>query len=296
MHPAIIHSTLHLPPSYVEALYPLMDCVPDPCLGVSFHNQLRLLVKAEWPDYVRLGREIHELLASGPGAVVVRYFPKNLDERLRDFVYLSLALYVGIPMTHDEERVIWEISKRFHECVVPTYSETDEEAPLHTDGAYKERPPQVIGNLVVHRADEGGEMFFADSEDICRDLKKTSDGRQCLQLLQQSFPIRLPSSYVENDKARWIEAVPLSLDPVRVRFRPDVILKGLEMIGEPETSDRTRAVRYFGDYLKTADRFQLGPEEGVLLFLDNRRILHGRRAFTGPRHLRRIWINCFDNG
>jgi alpha-ketoglutarate-dependent taurine dioxygenase len=61
------------------------------------------------------------------------------------------------------------------------------------------------------------------------------------------------------------------------------------------TAAESQAIDRFREQLERpalAVRFRLSP--GDLLVIDNRRVLHGRDAFTGHRHLIRAWISAND--
>ncbi len=279
------------PTAYLNGLDAIRQRVADPCLGTDFHQELSTLTSIQWPACVEQGRRILRTLNSEPGAVIILRLPGWEDELLRDFLFLSLALCVRPPITHDRERVIWEISPKSRECVVPTYSETTEEAPLHTDGTYKEDPPRFIANLVVQSAAHGGETFLAEGHEVCREFRLTLEGPRHLEFLQQSFPFRLPSAYDTPGGATTTHGIPVKWEPLCLRFRPDVLRAGLDVLKEPGDSDRRKAIAAFADFLKNyPEKLETRLEEGAMLFIDNRRVLHGRRAFTGPRHLRRIWM------
>lgn len=58
------------------------------------------------------------------------------------------------------------------------------------------------------------------------------------------------------------------------------------------TAAQTEAVQRYRSMLSASPsvlRAQLQP--GDLLIVDNRRLLHGRSSFTGPRHLIRTWVS-----
>ena len=67
-------------------------------------------------------------------------------------------------------------------------------------------------------------------------------------------------------------------------------------LAEGLTAAQRSAARRFRDALERAPRrLSRKLEPGDLLVVDNRRLLHGREAFAGPRHLTRIWITADES-
>ena len=67
------------------------------------------------------------------------------------------------------------------------------------------------------------------------------------------------------------------------------------LLPEPAMSDLYDALQHFDRLANERDmQFELAIRPGDMVIIDNWRVLHGRRAFTGARHIAGGYINRED--
>lgn len=158
------------------------------------------------------------------------------------------------------------------------------EIPLHIDLVYRQRPPDFQVLHALHQIDSGGENVFVDIDHVDRQLS--------------------------DDQREWLRSVVLDF----VATSGAVAFRGSHPVLHQDHDRRLRAaynqykvqfpVDTPADYFEVFDQFRdlihrdessvefLLPEGHAVIF-DNRRVLHGRRAFNDPR---RDVIGCYASG
>ncbi|ETO33370.1 hypothetical protein RFI_03737 [Reticulomyxa filosa] len=171
---------------------------------------------------------------------------------------------------------------------------TNANLPPQTDLPYYELSPEVIVFHSIEKAEFGGESFFVD-------------GFHCASLLRQHAPKHFDV-----------------LSNVRVPFRKNFLEKGFDMISNhfviecnPDTSAVERihfdegnrqslnwdlpvenkkdfydALRSFRDLIfDEKNRFEFMMDRGDITIFDNRRVLHGSKAFVGKRVIEGCYLD-----
>lgn len=157
---------------------------------------------------------------------------------------------------------------------------------LHTDNPYREPVPGFQALHVVAASAEGGESLFADGFAIAEHLR--SEEPDAFKLLTQTA---VPFRYSSKDCELYAE-------------RPLIQLSCEGAIGAVHYNNRSispirlptmRMAPFYASYRIFAamlhdPRFQLRLRlrDGDLVAFDNRRILHGRTAFSSARFLRHL--------
>ncbi len=159
------------------------------------------------------------------------------------------------------------------------FSESRDAVDPHTDGARSLVPPDLVAVHMLRPAADGGETLVCRAADFAARLDEES-----LALLTR--PIW---------RFGTVEAVPvLVIDGPDVYARFNIFdLRGLGL------SERNGAARLEGHgvlsevmaALRRTPTTVLSLEAGDTLVLDNRKILHGRRSFSGARSAFRAWIS-----
>ena len=157
---------------------------------------------------------------------------------------------------------------------------------LHTDNPYREPVPgfQALHAMVTSR--EGGESLFADGFAIAEHLRATHP--DAFGLLTRTA---VPFSYRSKDADLYAERplIQLSCDgavaAVHYNSRSIAPLR----LGARAMEAYYASYRLFASLLRDP-RFQLKLRlaDGDLVAFDNRRILHGRTAFSSARSLRHL--------
>jgi alpha-ketoglutarate-dependent taurine dioxygenase len=158
---------------------------------------------------------------------------------------------------------------------------------LHTDNPYREPVPGFQALHVISASPDGGESLFADGFAIAEHLRTVDP--DAFELLTQTA---VPFLYRSKDAELYAERpfIELSCDGavvVAVHYNNRSIA--------PMRLPAARMERFYASYRVFAEllrdsRFQLRfrLRDGDLVAFDNRRILHGRTAFSSARFLRHL--------
>ena len=157
--------------------------------------------------------------------------------------------------------------------------------PLHTDGAYVERPPEVVMLACRRSASAGGATVVLDGTDLLKALRAQAPdllaALRCTTVLFAKGGSRVAAPIVDRDDEgpllRWngYALAPGQSDEVAVLTRSFAAF-----LADPRV-------------LPGAQAYMLAP--GDALFLHDRRVLHGRQAFVPDTHgARFLWKSGFD--
>lgn len=169
-----------------------------------------------------------------------------------------------------------------------------ERVPFHWDGAFHRVPSCLVFHcLAAPTPGGGGETLFADAAALWR--RATPDERQQWMQIRLVYETEKKAHYggrIETDMVRTHPRTGANI----VRFAEEVETElnpvSLGIIGLPEC-DVAAFVRTMTDRLYDPSYcYSHSWQDGDLLFVDNHRLLHGRRGFLvdSPRHLRRVQI------
>jgi gamma-butyrobetaine dioxygenase len=153
---------------------------------------------------------------------------------------------------------------------------------LHTDNPYREPVPGFQALHALLASPEGGDSVFADGFAIAGHLRD-SDAESFEILTRTPVPFRYSSTDAELYAERPLICLSCDGNISAVHYNNRSIAP-LPVTGRAVT-DFYRAYRRFAELLREP-RFQLtfGLRTGSLVVFDNRRILHGRTAFSTARH------------
>ncbi len=149
---------------------------------------------------------------------------------------------------------------------------------FHTDHVSAE----IAAWFCVERESDGGAMQFVDLSPAAKSL-----GEQELDALGR---VRVP------DNAVWSEGGDIPVCAIRNGQRVFHYVPWLKLNAPDEEARQALAKFKAGIAAAKAERIvELDLEPGDLVFVDNHRIMHGRRAIPAgsKRNLKRLWIrNC----
>jgi gamma-butyrobetaine hydroxylase len=157
---------------------------------------------------------------------------------------------------------------------------------LHTDNPYREPVPGFQALHVLAASMDGGESLFADGFAIAEHLRLTEP--DAFRLLTQT-PV--PFSYCSKDADLYAERplIQLSCDGIVVAIHYN------NRSIAPLRLESARMAPFYASYrlfarLLRDPRFQLKLRllDGDLVAFDNRRVLHGRTAFSAAKSLRHL--------
>jgi len=156
---------------------------------------------------------------------------------------------------------------------------------------YYEAPPGIQILHCLNFKTTGGESFFADGFKISEDFK--IEENESFKLLTENY-----MTYQKEGPGHFVRY-----------HRPLIQLEKNEIISifvsppfeGPLDLDFDKMGVYYDAYIKfwnfakkSIYKYQFKLEEGDMVGFNNRRILHGRNSFAGPRHLQGTYINMTD--
>jgi alpha-ketoglutarate-dependent taurine dioxygenase len=157
---------------------------------------------------------------------------------------------------------------------------------LHTDNPYREPVPGFQALHVLAACMDGGESLFADGFAIAEHLRGTEP--DAFRLLTHT-PV--PFSYRSKDAHLYAERplIQLSCDGIVVAVHYNNRSIAPLRLESAQMQPFYESYRLFAGMLRDP-RFQLKLRllDGDLVAFDNRRVLHGRTAFSAARSLRHL--------
>jgi gamma-butyrobetaine dioxygenase len=163
--------------------------------------------------------------------------------------------------------------------------------PLHTDLSNQETPPGYQFLHCLANESAGGESTFADGLKILEDLREEDKG--CFELLtHHAVPFRFHDD--EHDIYHHHPIINLDHQGNIIELKYNAHLASIFDLPEDVMHDYYLAYRELMARVRSPKyRIALKLTEGTMAVFDNRRVLHGRKAFepTGRRYLRGCYID-----
>ncbi len=166
---------------------------------------------------------------------------------------------------------------------------TTEALPLHTDGTYLDEPPGVqMFHCVLYDA-TGGHTLLSDGLTAATNLRNGNPAA-----FETLLRVALPWHYVDSATHYRAVAPILRADGsgriVDVRFNN--CDRAPFYFPPPETEALYDALAAWEEELaRPSNVFELLLKPGVMLLVDNRRVLHARTSFSGRRKM----VGCYMN-
>ncbi len=210
---------------------------------------------------------------------------------------LLLADHVGASVRDTNFGPIWDVKA---DITMAGSSDTNSTANTnlrlgpHTDLPTRETPPGFQFLHCVINETEGGFSTMADGAAVAAELESQHpDHYEALTTLKWVFFNRGPG--IDH---RWSgPMIDLGVDGSPLTFRAFYPVRAFPDMDRSDISRGYAAMKKFSE-LAAAQRFQMAYPfaPGDMVGFDNRRILHGRDAFSsgGKRHLRGIYIDQDD--
>lgn len=163
---------------------------------------------------------------------------------------------------------------------------------LHTDLPNWRQPPDIQLLYCLQNEAEGGESIFADGFAVADILRRESP--ENFRILSET-PIDFRFQDEEHDIAVRAPIIQLDEDgnPLEIRFNNWI--RDTLRLPLHEVEAWYVAYRHFWQLLHDPrHQIEFALEPGQMIAFDNRRVLHGRRAFdpnTGKRHLQGTYLD-----
>jgi gamma-butyrobetaine dioxygenase len=157
---------------------------------------------------------------------------------------------------------------------------------LHTDNPYREPVPGFQALHAMVTSPEGGDSLFADGFAIAEHLRATEP--DAFRLLNQTA---VPFSYRSKDADLHAERplIQLSCDGAVIAVHYNSRSIAPLRLSAPEVAPFYASYRLFAGLLRDPQfQLKLRLSDGDLVVFDNRRILHGRTAFSSAKFLRHL--------
>ncbi len=161
----------------------------------------------------------------------------------------------------------------------------------HTDGTYSNDAPGLLALHCLVYAAAGGANVFVDGHELAARL--AAEAPEFVDVLRT---IDIPGRYI-GDGVHLVAARPVlrhvggSLVQVSYNHHD----RAPFLLPEPTMSELYAALHRFDALANAADlQFEVDLRPGDMVIVDNWRVLHGRRAFTGERHLAGGYVNRED--
>lgn len=290
---------------------PYQDAVKNECLSQAVIDEINRLgstypAVADTPD---------ELLNLRPEMPSTQDYVQSLRKRLASKIGFSIISSEGIPqeykrlcfavlgMTIAEPIMrygfLYAVTDRGESYLnksIPV-SLTRADTGMHTDSSAYNCIPGVVGLLCERTSLSGGSSRVVSAEAVCGWLAENNV--EAYRLLCQSYirDVVTPGIDKDLDTLKRNSFPVLSPEPeFEFRYMRYWIEKGHERAGVPLSPETLRAFDELDNALAKPEfgaSFRL--TEGDMLFVDNRRMVHGRDAYeddsSGGRLLWRMWLD-----
>jgi alpha-ketoglutarate-dependent taurine dioxygenase len=174
-------------------------------------------------------------------------------------------------------------------------SVTNLDLTFHTDAAWLDLPPELVGLYCINRAIEGGVSRFVSLCTAHDELRRRRP--DLLARLYRPLPWDRQAEHAPgDDKARWRPVFQYDGRTFMACFNERLIETGAALAGVPLDAGGQEAVAALSAVLEDPDLpVEFTIERGQVQFIDNRQFAHSRTDFRDAsdpalrRHLIRIW-------
>jgi alpha-ketoglutarate-dependent taurine dioxygenase len=174
-------------------------------------------------------------------------------------------------------------------------SVTNLELTFHTDAAWLDRPPELVGLYCVNPALEGGVSRFVSLCTVHNELGRRHPA--LLPRLYRPFPWDRQAEHAPGDqKTAWRPIFRHDGRTLAARVNEHLIETGAAFAGRPLDAEGGEALEAMREVMGGPElAVELSIERGQVQYLDNRQFAHSRTDFRDApepdrkRHLVRIW-------
>ena len=232
-----------------------------------------------------VGAQLRDLLATTKVVVLSGY---RGDDLLGFYDRLSDELGTWIPMEEDLESgrktgAKW-IEIRYDPQFPMSYRHSSTRQPLHTDGSYESRAPEISLFYCIKAAPIGGATTFVDSDDLLKSLECYSPRlfRACCDI---------PVTFAKGDDAKTRPIISTDGAGTVLTWNYFRVVEN-----SPEVGDLKQEFHRFLEekIVEGGLCFSCPLDAGDAVFFNDERVLHGRNSFiangVGERHLNKCGI------
>jgi alpha-ketoglutarate-dependent taurine dioxygenase len=237
-------------------------------------------------------------LREGVGLVVLDRLPVDrFSPEESRAVYWLLACLLGRPVAQKwDGTMIYDVRDTGQPLAYGVRrSVTNLELVFHTDAPWLDRPPELVGLLCLHPAQDGGVSRFLSLVTVHHRLRRAHP--DLLPRLYRPFPWDRQAEHAPGDATvAWQPVFRSDGQRLLGRCNESLIRTGAELAGAPldaEGGEALAAMRAILDDPELWVEFTI--ERGQIQYLDNRHFAHSRTTFRDAaeperkRHLVRLW-------
>jgi len=241
---------------------------------------------------------VGRMLRRGVGLVVLDRLPLERfspEESLA--VYWLLASLLGRPVAQKwDGTMIYDVrdtGKALEYGV--RRSVTNLELVFHTDAAWLDLPPELVGLLCLHPAREGGVSRFVSLVTVHNELRRRHP--DLLPRLYRPFPWDRQAEHAPDDsKVAWQPVFAYDARGLVCRCNEALIVTGADLAGTPLDAEGREALAAMRAILDDPELWvEFTIERGQIQYLNNHHFAHSRTPFQDApdperkRHLIRLW-------
>ncbi|HEY7649567.1 MAG TPA: TauD/TfdA family dioxygenase [Methylomirabilota bacterium] len=241
---------------------------------------------------------VGRMLRRGVGLVVLDRLPLDRfspEESLA--VYWLLASLLGRPVAQKwDGTMIYDVRDTGKSLEYGVRrSVTNLELLFHTDAAWLDLPPELVGLLCLHPAQEGGVSRFVSLVTVHNELRRRHP--DLLPRLYRPFPWDRQAEHAPEDgKVAWQPVFAYNGRGLVCRCNEALVVTGAELTGTPLDAEGREALAAVRAILDDPDLWvEFTIERGQIQYLNNHHFAHSRTPFQDApdperkRHLIRLW-------
>lgn len=242
-------------------------------------------------------------LFQGRGFVVLERVPEHYSVEQANAFYWGIGQLLGQPIAQNiEGTMLYSVHNTGQDIAEGArFSVTNAESSFHTDGAFWDEIPDLIGLLCLATAKSGGESQLISSYAVHNELLENHP--DALGALYQDFYFDRRGGFLQGESPvarhpifHWNDA------ELTMRYLNYYIHVAHEKVNEPLTEEQENALVAIETLLERPEmRIEFSLQPGQMLFTNNHWILHNRTAFVDHKDFERrrhyvcLWLQNHNN-
>lgn len=250
------------------------------------------------PACVEVMATVGRKLRGGLGLVVVDGLPVERFAQDESFaIYWLLASLLGRPVAQKwDGTMVYDVRDTGKPLEYGVRrSVTNLELLFHTDAPWLDLPPELVGLLCLHPAQEGGVSRFVSLISVHNELRRRHPA--LLPRLYRPFPWDRQAEHAPGDaKVAWRPVFQYDARGLLCRCNAALIQTGADLAGAPLDAEGREALAAMRAILDDPElRVEFTIERGQIQYLNNHHFAHSRTPFRDAadparkRHLIRLW-------